>query len=392
MCPSCEGALALDGDGLSCGRCARRYPSVDGVWQLVCPDGSWRAVDAVTQKVRAFYEAHPFPDYEEVDSPQRLEQEAKRGVFARLLNEQIPAEARILDVGCGTGQLANFLALTPGRSVFGVDLSVGSLRLGDRFARTHGLGNAAFCQIDLFRPAFRRHSFDVVIANGVLHHTGDPQNGFKRLVDLAKEGGVVLIGLYNAFGRVPTHLRRAIFRVSRGRLRWLDPRIRTAGLSERRRLAWLADQYDHPHESDHTIGQVLRWFEAAGVECVNSIPKSRAFEPFLRNERLFEPQPPGGRLDRFIVQAGMLLRGGPEGGFFVMIGRTPAGAARSPQQAVSAAATAGGRGRVFLEFWEFMREEKKFWLLPILAVLVVLGLLMVFSQTSAVTPFIYTLF
>ena len=47
---------------------------------------------------------------------------------------------------------------------------------------------------------------------------------------------------------------------------------------------------------------------------------------------------------------------------------------------------------VFTELWEFMRENKKFWLAPIVVVLVVTGLLLVAAQGSAVAPFIYTLF
>ncbi len=41
---------------------------------------------------------------------------------------------------------------------------------------------------------------------------------------------------------------------------------------------------------------------------------------------------------------------------------------------------------------DYMRERKKFWLAPIIAVLVLLGALIVLSQGSAVAPFIYTLF
>lgn len=44
------------------------------------------------------------------------------------------------------------------------------------------------------------------------------------------------------------------------------------------------------------------------------------------------------------------------------------------------------------ELWAFMRERKKFWLLPIIIVLVLLGTLIVLTQGSAVAPFIYTLF
>lgn len=44
------------------------------------------------------------------------------------------------------------------------------------------------------------------------------------------------------------------------------------------------------------------------------------------------------------------------------------------------------------ELWSFLKVRKKFWLLPILIVMVLLGVLIVLSQGSAVAPFIYTLF
>jgi hypothetical protein len=44
------------------------------------------------------------------------------------------------------------------------------------------------------------------------------------------------------------------------------------------------------------------------------------------------------------------------------------------------------------EFWEFLKIRKKYWLLPILLVLVLFGGLIVLSQGSAVAPFIYTIF
>jgi hypothetical protein len=48
--------------------------------------------------------------------------------------------------------------------------------------------------------------------------------------------------------------------------------------------------------------------------------------------------------------------------------------------------------RVLVEFVQFLREEKKYWLMPIVIVFVLFGLLIVFGQSSAVAPFIYTLF
>jgi hypothetical protein len=50
------------------------------------------------------------------------------------------------------------------------------------------------------------------------------------------------------------------------------------------------------------------------------------------------------------------------------------------------------RSRVISEFFHFLRQEKKFWLVPIVVIFLAFGVLMVFAQSSAVAPFIYSLF
>ena len=44
------------------------------------------------------------------------------------------------------------------------------------------------------------------------------------------------------------------------------------------------------------------------------------------------------------------------------------------------------------ELWDFMRVRKKFWLLPVILVMVLVGALLVFAQGSVLAPFIYTIF
>ena len=44
------------------------------------------------------------------------------------------------------------------------------------------------------------------------------------------------------------------------------------------------------------------------------------------------------------------------------------------------------------EFWQFLKVRKKWWLLPIMVVMVMVGALLVFAQGSALAPFIYTIF
>ncbi len=49
-------------------------------------------------------------------------------------------------------------------------------------------------------------------------------------------------------------------------------------------------------------------------------------------------------------------------------------------------------GGVVSELWAFMRVRKKWWLAPVMVVLLLVGTLLVFAQTSALAPFIYTIF
>ena len=51
-----------------------------------------------------------------------------------------------------------------------------------------------------------------------------------------------------------------------------------------------------------------------------------------------------------------------------------------------------GKIGIILELWEFLKVRKKWWLLPILVFLLLVGVLLVFSESSTVAPFIYTLF
>jgi carbamoyltransferase len=297
-----------------------RYEVEDGIPRLFLPTDDKELDGAnVTELVRRFYEKTPFPNYDRVDSVRALLEKAGRGLFARLLNEQIPFDASVVEIGCGTGQLTNFLAIAH-RSVLGTDMCGNSLALAHQFAITHGIDRAAFAQMNLFRPGLRDGFFDFVISNGVLHHTNDPRQAFARISRLAKPGGYVLVGLYHAYSRQLHYARRALFRITGVTSRVLDPhfgRIEAEG----KREAWFQDQYCHPHESCHTLDEVFGWLGENGLEFINAIPKPAGGPELTPNELLFEPKNRGSVLSRFWSQLRSLPSGYREGGFFVVIGR-----------------------------------------------------------------------
>ncbi len=332
--PCCKASLEpADGNAL-CAECGRCFPIDDGIPQLFWPEDD-EGINDTTEMVKAFYEETPFPNYDDRDSVGALIEKSRRGLFARKLDESIPYNSSVLEVGCGTGQMANFLGIGC-RQLVATDICMNSLRLGEAFRRENGLDRVTFAQMNLFRPALEPESFDVVICNGVLHHTPAPRRGFESLVSLVRPGGHLLVGLYNRYGRLLTDLRRQIFRLTGGRLRSIDPVLRQAGMSDAKRRAWFADQYRHPHESKHTFGEVLGWFDGAGLEFVRGLPAMRSVDDGMAGRSLFEPQPRGGSLDRLLAQITEIVAPGQrEGGLFVMIARKPGGR-RPSGQAVAA--------------------------------------------------------
>lgn len=319
-CPRCQGALEILSDGLECSQCQQHFDVSGGIPLLYWPTEWNPSKKDVTAEVQAFYEATPFPNYDEFDNVGSLMEKARQGLFAKLLDEQIPFGTRVLEVGCGTGQLSNFLSVA-NRAVVGADLCLNSLRLGQEFKERNHLQRACFVQMNLFRPVFRPSTFDLVISNGVLHHTADPFLALKTIGSLVRPNGYILIGLYHKYGRLITDARRWIFRATGDRLQFLDPNLRKTQSSTAKKRAWFMDQYKHPHESKHTLGEAIGWLEQAGFEFVNSIPSTAAFRSFSADEKLFAPQAAGTALDRFLVEAGMAFTGSQQGGFFIVIGK-----------------------------------------------------------------------
>jgi 2-polyprenyl-3-methyl-5-hydroxy-6-metoxy-1,4-benzoquinol methylase len=317
VCPLTGQPLRRQGDGFVTADGSHAYGNEDGIALLFAhADGR---IDTATDGVQAFYTESPFPNYNDFDSVASFVRQADSGVFARLLREQVPTNATVLEVGCGTGQLSNYLAATCLARVFAADMTLASLRLGRDFARRNGIQRVRFLQMNLFRPCIRPGSMDIVISNGVLHHTADTRAAFLGIAPLVKPGGHIVIGLYNHIGRLRTDFRRALWKLVGDRALVLDPHLRRR-LSPEKRRAWIRDQYAHPVERKHSMSETLGWFEEAGFDFVSSIPPvSGSFGP---ETRLFERRPPGTPLDRLMAETGMLFSTyGGEGGLYVMIGR-----------------------------------------------------------------------
>ncbi len=258
-CPACRRELRARGSTLGCSGCGSVFAVPNGIPDLRCE------LDARTDAVREFYTAAPFPGYPPRDDYSALRARAERSEFARLLDHAIAPDATVLELGCG--------------------------------------------------------AFDVVYCSGVLHHTPDPEASFRAIAPLVRPGGVIVIGLYNAYARLPHRLRRAVARLTK--LRWIpfDPVLRDRATEPARRLAWLRDQYRHPEEHRHTLAEVQRWFRASGVAFVRTYPSAVIAERAADCGGLFTPAADDWGLESVLHQLCWSWTLGREGGLFVVIGR-----------------------------------------------------------------------
>ena len=317
-CPKCNGELNLSSNSFDCLNCHQSYKIHDGIPMLFWPNEWDSSKEDVTEKIKMFYEKNPFPNYDDFDNVGSLMEKARKGLFAKLLDDQIPFGSRILECGCGTGQLTNFLSIA-NRTVIGTDICLNSLKLAQEFKNRNNLERARFYQMNLFRPCFKPETFDLVISNGVLHHTSDPFLAFKSISTLVKPKKYILIGLYHKYGRVITDLRRLIFRMTKDKFKFLDLWAIKKDISQAKRNSWFVDQYKNPHESKHTVGEVLHWLESTKFTFIHSIPKTVPFAGIDESEKLFKPDKLGNLFERFIVNIGMVFKGYREGGFFIII-------------------------------------------------------------------------
>ena len=135
-----------------------------------------------------FYESHPFGarDWSNLaDVESGVETQLKKLVRA------LPGDARIIDVGAGTGRISNYLSLLGLKNVISLDFSITSLSI----VKEHS-NNLCIWGNNLHLP-FESNSFDFVISSGVIHHTPDPHRCFEELVRILKPGGTLYLRVYN---------------------------------------------------------------------------------------------------------------------------------------------------------------------------------------------------
>lgn len=231
---------------------------------------------------------------------------------------------RILDVGCGAGWLVNSAAYHHNCSAVGIDFNQVAIDRAREVAQ-HLRVDARFEVADLFRfePVER---FDLVTSVGVLHHTDDCLAGVRRLAEaFVAPNGRLFLGLYHGPGRRPFLDHFAAIKASGGTeddlFATFSNLARGTGTwdqDETYLRSWFRDQVLHPHETSHTLLELLSIFDQLGLKLeATSINR---FAPLPSRDALLAAE-----RDMEQVARDALAKGRYFPGFFVVM------AVRSPQ-------------------------------------------------------------
>ena len=282
--------------------------------------------DKTVEKIINFYSQDPFPGYELTDDRLNILKKGDENPFTFNLKKHIGNNKKILEVGSGTCQLSTYLSIGSTNSITAFDANYNSLKTGYDFSERNEIQNIQYVCGDIFDDIFLENQFDVIICNGVLHHTKNTFEAIKHVVKLLKKGGLILIGLYNKFGRSRTYIRKYFYRLFGKRyLLIFDPVLRKIDKKSNKKInAWIKDQYNHPVERAHTFDELIENFKVNKIEFYNSFPSCDYFNNIYYQQdisKLFTKGNPGTKIERFLAQINMIFnRQGGEGGLYIFLG------------------------------------------------------------------------
>jgi ubiquinone/menaquinone biosynthesis C-methylase UbiE len=296
------------------------YTIYDGIKVFDCKD-------KITDKVITFYKDDPFPNYELFDNKLTILKKGDQNLFTANLKKFIGYNKKVLEVGAGTCQLSNYLSIGNNNQITAFDANLSSLRAGLNFAKKNEIRNVDFVCGDIFDNHFSENYFDIILCNGVLHHTKDTFGAMTQVIKSLKKNGILLVGLYNKYGRLRTFFRKYLYKIfGKKYLMIFDPVLRKTDSESIKKIdAWIKDQYTHPVERSHTFDEVIENFRINNIEFYNSFPSCDFFKNSDEQQdvsNLFEKGKKGSKIERLLAQICMVFnRQGDEGGLYIFLGQ-----------------------------------------------------------------------
>jgi len=247
--------------------------------------GTLHSIEAQT---RAHYDRHPL-EFLSAEDLERIFEHQPR-FFRDFVTRSLAPGMRVADIGCGPGRATKFLA-ERGMDVVGLDISAESIHL----AKARAPAARYICASNLKLP-IRDGAFDVVISDGVIHHTAAADVSFRENARLLAPGGYLYLGVYRRH-RYYYYLYTYFGALLRWIARWrwgqvlitaifLPPYYAAHLVKTRGKRTWpgarnfFFDYFLTPRATFHTHEEVSGWGREAGLTLL-------AYEPEIGNVHAF---------------------------------------------------------------------------------------------------------
>ena len=248
------------------------------------------ALDTSLQsRTRRHYDEHPFDAItrEEERQPQRMQTKP----FLAFCERYLDAQSSVLEIGCGPGRIVAYLTANGMKDVTAIDISATAVaRARQRAPKARLLRATA-----MLLP-FGDARFDVVVSEGVIHHTPEPRVAFAEAVRVLRRGGYFYLGVYNRrrhYYYIYTYVGppiRWLARSTAGRAMLtatLIPLYYAVHLAKSRgKRTWQGACnffYDYivtPQAAFYTREEIVRWGTEAGLDVLR-------YDPSLGNVHIF---------------------------------------------------------------------------------------------------------
>ena len=115
------------------------------------------------------------------DTKNTILEKGDKNVLAKQFKKFVGFNKKVLELGCGTGQLSMYFSIGTNNEIIAFDPTIASLNLAKDFAEKNEITNVKFVNADIFDDVLSKDYFDFIWCNGVLHHTKDPYKAFEIL-------------------------------------------------------------------------------------------------------------------------------------------------------------------------------------------------------------------